>query len=163
MGNGDNEIEISEEHDHHRRAEAIRKVGRVGMLVIVVAGVSGALGHGPVSKRSAASAHVKMEYEGLARYNAPQKLKLRVKAASEKVQIAINSKFLEQIDIEHIDPQPAEFTLTDKGQVWTFPVANTNGEALITINFRPDGYGSNSGELAVDGAEPLQIRQFYFP
>lgn len=157
------EIEINEEPDHRRRAEKVRTAGRILVALLLVAALAGAFGGGPLSEGVIESAGLRLEYQRIARFNSPEKLKLHIPAPSEEIRLHIDSQFLESIDIERIDPEPKEMELMRTGQIWIFPVQDTNSPVSISIDYRPDGFGKTSGQIEIEGRGALAFKQFYFP
>lgn len=157
------ELEINEEHEHHRRAARVRAVGRSLMAVTVIAALAGAFGGGPLSRGRAEAAGAELEYDRITRFNSPNKLKLRVPASGKELKLSVGSALLDQINIERIDPEPDEFELAPGQQIWKFLVRETNGLVEITIDYRPDAFGSAHGQLGIEGRGALEFKQFYFP
>ena len=157
------ELELNEEHEHHRRAERVRFVGRALMALVVIAALAGAFGGGPGSKGEIESAGAQLKFDRLARYNSPGKFKLRIPPGSQEIKLSVNNALLDRITIERIDPEPKELELAPGKQIWSFPIFDTNGPVEITIDYRPDAFGKTQGQLAIEGRGSLDFNQFYFP
>ena len=157
------EIEINEAPEHRRRSETARNAGRALMALLLLAALAGAFGGGPLSKAAIESAGLRLEYQRVARFNSPEKFKIQIPARANEIRLHIGSGLLENIDIERIDPEPIEMALAADGQIWNFPVKDTNAPVSINIHYRPDTFGRASGKIAVEGGASLSFQQFYFP
>lgn len=157
------EIEINEESEHRKRSEKVRAIGRILMALLLLAALAGAFGGGPLSEGVVESAGLRLEYQRVARFNSPEKFKIQVPPAADKIRLHVDSALLEIIDIERIDPEPKEMELAPDGQIWEFPVQTTNAPISISINYRPDAFGRAAGKFEIEGRGFLSFKQFYFP
>src|SRR5215213_1131462 len=96
-------LEIDENYEHHLRSWKFKRVAWGLMLLLLAAGLGGFLGPGPFSKtKMQNSKGMDVEYERIARYNAPTHFRITVPAGKDPVNLSVNAAFLRKIDIEHI-------------------------------------------------------------
>lgn len=138
------------------------------LVLLLIAGVAGGFGHGPLSE---ATVHppgscLHVYYDRLARRETPSFLKLQLdkKAlASGKIRIHLNRALLDRMQLKQIVPAPlAEVPLAD-GARFTFQTDPTSDAAILTFTENPSEPGFVDGEITIEGEAPVRFRQFVFP
>jgi hypothetical protein len=157
-------LEIDENFNHHLRAWRIKRVGWILILLILIVAFAGYLGPGPFSKTTLQGrAGLGLKYERISRYNAPAHFLINVPANKDQLELSINNSFLEKIDIERIDPEPAEMRLAGDKHTWVFANAQTNSPSQIRISFRPESFGSAHAHFQFAGLGSIEIKPFFLP
>ena len=138
------------------------------MALLLLGGVSGALGSGPLSKATAVSVDggVKTHYERLARRETPAILELRLDKSlisSGQVQIRLNREYVDRLRIKQIIPQPAAAELLADGARFTFHTDPAVESATVLFIQDPSTPGLVVGEVEVSGAAPLRLHHFVYP
>jgi hypothetical protein len=140
-----------------------------GILVLVLlGGVTGVFGHGPLSKTIVQSpgSHLRVDYDWLARRETPALLRLHLdKAAvqSGQVRIWLNHALIDQVQLKQIVPEPIEAEPTTDGARFTFRIDPTADSATLIFTESPTSAGFVEAEIAVEGAEPVRFRQLVYP
>lgn len=150
-----------------RRSRIVHWAGVSLFVAVLAAALAGLLGNGPLSRRAVQSAdgRIKVEHQRYVRYQAP--VDLRIDLAPEAtmngtVELRISRSFVEQAEIQRIDPEPESITAGPSYFTHTIRVA-TNAATQVKVRFEPAHMGSLAYELAVDRGRPLQLRHFALP
>ena len=155
-------LEIDEDFDHHVKGWRIKRVAWTFMGLLIIAALAGFLGPGPYSKTSAQGpGGLHLEYERIARYNAPAHLHLKVPGGKEDLELSVPAQFVKEIELERIDPEPKEMRLSGQTHTWIFPRKESGSELMI--NYRPKAFGPKKIRLEVKDAGTLEIQQFFMP
>ena len=155
-------LEIDENFSHHVKGWRLKRVAWALMGLIIAAALGGFLGTGPYSKRKISGAGgLQLEYERVARYNAPAHLFLTLPAGEEDLEVSLPLEFVKEIDLEGIDPEPKEMRLDGEKHTWIFPRKGSSSE--IFIHYRPQGFGVREIEIDVKGAGEIKVKQFFMP
>ena len=133
------------------------------MLLIVGAAAGGLFGSGLMSKATAGGADLLVEYDRFARYLSPVRLTIRTRAdAAGAVIIRIDSKFIQDVKIDKIVPEPAGVETENGWLAFRFNAA-TPGEVAVQFDLIPDRTGPIRGTVASGNAAPVSIVQFVYP
>lgn len=141
----------------------------VVLSLLLIAGVAGLLGKGPLSLATAQppGGALRVRYERLARRETPALLELhldRSAVARGQVRIRLNRALVERLRIKDIIPKPLATESLDDGARFTFATDPANDSAAIVFIHDPTTPGIIEGEVAVEGAErPVRFRQFVYP
>ena len=155
-------LEIDENYPHHVKGWRFKRVAWSLMGLLIVAALGGFLGPGPYSKRSIAGpGGLNLQYERVARYNAPAHLFLTVPAGKEDLEVSLPADFIKVIELEGIDPEPKEMRLEGDKHTWIFP--RKGGGSEIFIHYRPQAFGVRTIQISVKGAGEFEVKQFFMP
>jgi hypothetical protein len=147
-----------------RRIWRIERAMWLLWLVVIVAGVSGALGYGPLVHTSQGNEMLTIEYDRLVRADAPGEIRLRIRdVSSPAVSVRISQSYLDKVDITSHLPAPQRVSLADQALVLEFPVVESAGQVELLLRVQPGGYGPVNGAIAVGSGAPVTIRQFVLP
>lgn len=160
-------LQINEDRAHQRREWRIERVGWGVMGLLLLAGLLGLLGYGPLSRaHGGQSGTFSVEYDRLQRAKAPTGYHFEVDPALARdgvLRVRFEDTLLEEVELVTVIPEP-ESVRTGAGYFeYAFAVGRGNRPARITFEFEPTTFGSVSGRVAVPGAAPVAIDQFVFP
>jgi len=138
------------------------------LTVLLIGGVAGLFGHGPLSKATVhpPGSQLQVRYDRLARRETPCVLELRLdKAAltSGRVSIRLNRALVDQMQLKQIVPAPQATQPLADGARFLFQLDATRDSAFILFTENPSSPGIVEAEVAIDGAEPVRFRQFVYP
>jgi hypothetical protein len=160
----DQAIQLEDHYGHHLRVWRLKRIAWAVMFLIFVAGFAGFLGPGPYSKtRLQGPGGLRLEYERIARYNAPTHFRVTIPGGKDDVELSLNSTFLREVDIERIDPEPKEMRLEGDMETWTFARGAGEKASEIRILFRPEGFGNVPARLTIRNIGELKVKQFFVP
>lgn len=151
-----------------RRWWRIQRVGWVILSLLLVGGVAGVFGHGPLSKATVhpPGSGLQVRYDRLARRETPSLLELRLEKAalaSGQVRIRLNRALVERMQLKQIVPPPLAAEPLADGARFVFPTDPTRDSAFIIFTENPATPGIVDGVVTVEGAKPVSFRQFIYP
>ena len=143
---------IQEHIAFQRRTWVVERIGWVALVVIVLAALLGLFGGGPLSRQTAGSDEMKVQYD---RFQRVTKLAsftfLFAPAANAERRLHLNREFQDAFEITGIFPTPLQSAFDDGGLGMTFST-EANKESQIVIWAHPRRYGSiNIDARADDG------------
>lgn len=135
------------------------------MAVAVLAGLSGALGGGPLAKAMATvpGRPVLIGYERFVRTQTPSRLDLTIASdlGRDTAEVHLDRRFLDRRDIKDVLPKPNATRVDADGVTYIFALGiEHHGE--ISFWLTPNAAGPAGGSIAVDG-DAAPIHQFIYP
>jgi hypothetical protein len=151
-----------------RRWWRVQRICWFVLTVLLLGGLAGLLGNGPLSKATVGppGSMVEIHYERLARRETPAILELhlhRQAVAPGQVRIRLNSEMVNRLRIKSIMPTPLATESLADGARFTFQTDPTDSSATVVFIQDPSHPGVIEGEVAVEGAEAVHLRQFVYP
>jgi hypothetical protein len=162
----------------------LQRVGWAVMATLVLLGLTGLFGRGPLAKTSAGAegALLRVDYERFARFRTPTMFVAHVgRAAMESGQVSIwlSSDLLDGMPVERTVPTAVTTAPVSDGVVYTFQVPPEADSATVMFAVQPGKAGRHGGRMALlagpppplDGASgarsaappALELRQFIYP
>lgn len=162
------DIEVGCDLDFERRWWRIQRIGWFVLVLLLIGGVVGLFGHGPLSKATlnVPGSDSRICYERLARRETPSTLELRLgKSAlvSGLVRIRLNQTLVEKMQLKQIVPAPLKAEPLADGVRFIFQTDPTRGSAFIYFIENPTTPGFVDAEVVIEDAEPVHFRQFIYP
>lgn len=144
---------------------------RLGWLLIaavVLAGLLGLLGRGPLShtRRTSSDGAIVVEYHALERYHAPTQLLVRLRdeaRASPQVRLAVSRRFADATTEESIVPRPILVESRGDELIYTLRISDIDEQGAILIRYEHDTFGSLPYHVRIDGQSEVPVSQFVFP
>jgi len=169
-GNGESieKLDAPGRISHQRWEWSIERLGWIAMASVIVAGLAGGLGRGPLAWRDIANGDgsSRARYYAIERAASPTRLDLWWDASQfngSKVNVAISRAFTYGTTIESIVPEPLEVASGEGEIIYTFAAAGyPNGEKVI-FHYQHEGFGPFDYEVAIGDREPIRVRQFVLP
>jgi hypothetical protein len=157
------ELELEKDVDFQQKQWVFQRVAWLLMLAIVVLGLLGLFGSGPLSAATLETNEVKLEYERFARANDPTQLRFELQnIAPGKVLVRLDRDLLEHISIETVQPEPAAVQLEADWVAYAFDVTEPTSSAIRFIVTR-DSAGVLATRVKVNSGATLELWQFAFP
>jgi hypothetical protein len=143
------------------------QVGRVFMVLFVLAALAGLLGRGPFSHHTlrAPGGSLSVDLEPVARYGTPTQITVHLRPApgDSKVRLAISSSLIEPLGLRQIIPRPLPQEASLGGMILTVSVVPGESEHLVRFQEQPAVVGPVPITIAVEGGESLHLTQFIMP
>lgn len=167
QANGDS-IQIDEDRDHARREWRMERIGWLVMALLLVAGLLGLFGYGPLSQGQAGDpGTLSVEYDHLQRASAPSEYRFTVAPSlvrDGELRLRFDDALLDEVDMESIIPEPKEVRSGPGYTEFVFAVNPGKGPpARVQFQFQQATFGHVRGNVTADGAAPLVIDQFIYP
>jgi hypothetical protein len=140
-----------------------QRVGWGLMLLLVLAGLAGLFGRGPLAhgRAGAAGDPIRLEYERVTRHQSPSQLRVFVAPAAlagDTARVWVDRRYLAGVDVELIDPEPVESTVEPDRVVYAFLARADRGEAEISFRIRADKYWARPGAVGIAGGAASRQR-----
>ena len=162
------DLEINQDLPFQQLSWKLQRIGWGVMALIVVAALAGLLGPGPLSNATAGEkdSMLWVEYNRFERYQSPVMLRIHLgpgAAQDGKARLSINRDYIENIELQHIDPEPESVEVGAQSTAYLFKVADPEKPTAITFHLEPNTRGWLPVRIGLPGAPPLSFRQFLYP
>lgn len=159
------DLEINQDLGVQERMWRIQRVGWALIGVIVLSGLSGLFGRGPLGYTTGGDVHgpLWVEYERFGRNQASSELRIHVRPTSDTVRIWIGPDYTAHVDILRIIPEPAISRVDGAGFMFEVAAMGKNEPGTITLNLQFHAVGRVAGEVRSPGSPAIPIRQFIYP
>jgi hypothetical protein len=156
-------MEVDDDPVLQRRESLLQRIAWPLLYALLLAIALGLLGDGPLSRTTvSAQEGVTLDYPRFARRQAEQTLELSVMATSPRVVLQVDNRWLQQVNLEQVVPQPAEVRADGDGTRLVFHA--TPGAVLqVQLRLKPSHPGRLPGRFSVDAGPPLAFSQFVYP
>jgi hypothetical protein len=146
---------------HNWRAQ---RVGWTLLGVLIVAGLAGLLGPGPLSNVNARGGNgMEVEYERFVRHGAETEIRVRVtQPPSGQVRVAISREYLDTLNLQQVVPAPTRVQASGEDVLYTFELAG-NGPVHATFVMQPEELGAHVAQIAIGDGSRVTVRQFTYP
>ena len=166
MSSPGRDLELEQDLNFHRRGWRVQRVCWILLALILLAGLAGLMGTGPLSDdiRSAADGRFELEYERFVRMQAPSRLRVHYApeaVQSGVVQVWLDRRYVEQTQVDAIVPQPLRVEIGADRLTYVF--AATDGQAgAVTFRLQLETFGRVAGRAGV-GEQVVDFRQLAYP
>ena len=151
-----------EDMSYHRRNWAVQRAGWVLMALLVLLGLLGVLGGGPLARTEREAGGFSIRYDRVVRLSAPTTWELRLPAGGEaRVGLTLEESLLARIEIDGWYPAPDRVTATSQGQRLEFLTHDT-GTATIRFQFTPTRLGRIRTEVR-GGTNTISLSMLVLP
>jgi hypothetical protein len=152
----------------HRTEWRIQRVGWAVWGMIIVAGLCGVLGSGPLSATTslATDGSIEVEYDRFVHYHDPITVTVRFRALetrSDRVNLTLSQLFIDRIRMDRIEPRPQQEQLAADGVIYGFEQVNDERELVIHFHFQHETVGMAEGQFAQVGHVPVAFSQLVYP
>ncbi|HYD01305.1 MAG TPA: hypothetical protein VEB22_08770 [Phycisphaerales bacterium] len=157
------DLQIHQDLSQERMEWKIERVAWVVALLILLAALAGLLGPGPLSRAEAGEGPLRVEYNRLARYQAPEMLRIHIGPGASrggKSRIWLSRAFIEGIELKHIDPRPSSVEAAPDRFTYTFDAADGG---VMVFHFEPNTFGRAEVTVGAEGGPPVAFSQFFYP
>jgi hypothetical protein len=157
-------LEPDDDEAFHRRSWRVQRAGWITMLAIVLAGLVGLLGRGPLSR--AVTEHpsgVRVEHNRFVRVDAPETLQVHVPPPArpgDGYRPAVGRTFLDRVQIDSVIPRPLVTEAFADRVVYVFA---GGGRPVATFHFTPRSFGILRAEITAAGAGPAAFWLLAYP
>jgi len=162
------DLEVHQDLPFERRNWRAQRFGWAVMGLLVLAGLAGLFGRGPLASaaRSSPGGALEVEYERFTRHGSPGKLRVTVAPQAledDTLRIRVSRSFLQGLQVETVEPPPASALVSGDYLEYSFH-AEAGQPARILFRVIPDQYFLRTAEVSVaSGRERVRFQQFVFP
>jgi hypothetical protein len=159
------DLQIVEDLSAHRRIWKVQKVGRALGVVILILGLAGLFGAGPLSKGTVDDGGSSIEYDRIGYRDAPQTYVLRLArgaARSGKARIWLDGAALARMRLAQVVPEPAGTRLAGGRTTFEFDVGE--GERIeVAIEYESIVFGVHTALVGIEGGPTFRLKQVFLP
>jgi hypothetical protein len=147
-----------------RREWVVQRIGWTLMGLVLLAGLLGVFGGGPLAHRTSANAALAVEYDWLTRRDSQTSWKLtpRTPPVDGRHRVALDANWAQHIRINAIQPEPESARLAEGRWVYVFEAREVPGLPIV-FHVEARKMGPLEGSIVFNDAPPLQIAQFVYP
>lgn len=157
-------LEVAEDPAFERRSWRVERAGWALMALVVLAGLAGLFGGGPLSLAEESAGPLSVRYERFARMASPVKLEVRYGAEAVRdgeLRIWIARRYLERAKLERAVPEARETIIDGELLAFVFPATPGQGGA-VSFHLRFDGFGIVDGRAGAAGRQ-VAFRHLVYP
>lgn len=159
-------IEVDQDLDHVRRLWRVQRIGWGVMSLVVLAGLLGLFGRGPLADGHAQASGLTIDYERFARHGATSVLEAEVEPQAQRgdsVKLWVSRDYLDGVELERVIPEPGSVETRENLVLFSFATADRSRPTRITLHMRPQAHWSREVRAGIDGGSALSFRQFIYP
>ena len=160
-------LEVAEDLVFQKREWMVERIGWAAMALLVLLGLLGLFGDGPISRAEKTSpGGLKIAYERFERRTNPTLIDLEFPPeAVQNGQLRwwINRDFVKRVQIDGIFPNPEQQETTPDRLIYINNVPDAAGTIQIRLNISAEKSGRLPVEIGWLDGESLQFSQFIFP
>lgn len=146
-----------------RRNWQVQRAGWLLMALVVLLGLAGLFGRGPLTRRNASAPGLTLQYQRVLRLEATESLEFTLQARpAGETGLELDSGFVSRTEIERIIPEPREISVSPEGQRLTFLAAGT-GSVAVRLLFVPKKLGRLRARFGTPGGTALRVSFFVLP
>ncbi len=163
------DLQVEQDLDFQRREWAIQRVGWVVMLLVVVAALLGLFGQGVLGTATIGDSGdpLQLAYDRFDRKHAPTELQVEVAGRTVQegqVRLWLNDRFLSQIELEQVVPEPEQVLVEPGRKVYVFQAGGDPSQAVhVAFQFQHAAFGLRSGQIGLVNGDTLNFRQVVYP
>lgn len=154
-------LELDEDLEFQRREWLLERAGWAVLFAIVLAGLVGLLGSGPLSGAQTATVDgsIAVQYGRIIRWQSPQFLEVEF-ARDEPRQIRVAASLMRTWSVQQVTPTPKEVTSTREETIYTF---HGRERGRVTVEYQARRIGAATGRLRFAGGREVVVRQVALP
>ena len=160
------DLEIDQDLDAQRREWRIEKLAWTCFALLILAGLSGLLGSGPLANAVAGEegSELWVEYPRFARHLAPVKMRVvAARAGKDEVRLWIDRDYAERLELERISPEPDSVESLADRDVYAFRPGSGAGPLVIELSFELTYVGFSNARLGTLDGPSVEFRQLVYP
>lgn len=159
-------LEVREDVAFERRLWRVQRVGWVAITLVLLAGLAGLFGNGPLSHVTASAGNLQVRYDRFVHADAPTTLDVDVSnVPGNVVRLAIDRSLLEPMDVQRMQPRPERTRAAGDAVVFEFDLSDAR-TLHVLIDASPQSPALASGSIAVlesGAAATVPVRQLIYP
>lgn len=155
-------LELEDDEAFHARVWRLRRAGWLAMVLLILVGLGGLLGGGPLSRAVAEAGGLRVEHARFARAEAPESLHVRIPAQPDGHRLAVSRSFLDRVRVETVVPAPLRTEALGDQVVYVF-AGRPGADVVTTFHVTPHAVGFARAGLGIPGQAPLTIWMLVYP
>jgi hypothetical protein len=160
-------LHINEDLAFERREWFLQRVGWGALALILLFGLGGAFGNGPLSSAEAGDENLlRVEYQRFVRHGHPMEILFNVAPPAitvPEVHLSLSREYLSAFTLQHITPEPERTESTDDALLFVFAARERHVPLEVTFTLQPEKFGQHTASIALNTGAPITIHQFTYP
>lgn len=162
------DLEIEQDVKFEKREWIFQRAGWAVMATIVIAALLGFFGAGPFSLTEVQddSGNLSVTYEHFGRRGATTDTVVEIAPAAiegGEANLWVSERYLESVQVDQIIPTPDQVAAVDGGFLYTFLVDKPDEGLEVTFDLTIEAMGLKSGDIGLEGADPVHLVNFFTP
>lgn len=162
------DLVIDQDLTFQEREWRVQRAAWVALLLVVVFGLLGVFGTGPISSATAADAEgtLSVDYQRFVRNHGRTSITLRVDSQwieEGQIELWISTEYLDNLEIESFSQEPDEVRNDGNRMVFVFLAEKETGPVSVTLDLRPEAMGRLSAHLGVVDGPEVHLSQLGYP
>lgn len=158
---------VDEDIDFQHRSWRVQRIGQLGLVAFVVAGLAGVFGGGGLARDrvSDAGRMLRVEHPRFIRTQAPFEMTIHARdsdAGDGRLNVWLDEALLDAFTVEHILPQPRSQTLGPGRLVCEFAEEEAS-TAAIRLRLEATKAGRVHGRIGIVGGPAVELKHFVYP
>lgn len=148
-----------------QRVWRFERLGWYALVIIVLSGMAGLFGNGPLSDAEVTShdGRLKVEYQRLSRSGTTDSLFITVQGTpGQPVMLQLEGSLLRQASIETLQPQP-QVSMSHAAALLLQLGTSSDGMATLYLTLRSDHVGLLEGSVSAGSNRAVHFSTFLFP
>ena len=158
--------QLDREIGFQRKEWTAQRIGWAAMALVILAGLAGLFGSGPLGDATAASGPLEIAYPRFARKRLPTQVDVAVGAGGirdGRVAMWLDRAFVDRVDIERVVPEPESVAAAGDRVVYRFAVEPGASGAAIRFDVEPNSPGRWAWRAGLLDGPEIAIGGFVFP
>jgi hypothetical protein len=146
-----------------RRNWQVQRAGWALMALVVLLGLAGMFGRGPLTRRDASAPGLTLQYQRVLRLEATESLEFTLEARrAGAAGLELDSGFVSRTEIQRIIPDPREISVSPEGHRLSFTVSGS-GPVAVRLLFLPKKLGRLRARFGVPDGAALPVSFVVLP
>jgi len=158
-------LPVEEDMPAQRRVWRFERVGWYALMLIVLLGLAGLFGNGPLSEATVRSAdgRVAVDYKRVSRAGIREELRIRVQGtAGEPLTVLLGGSLVREASIETLQPEP--LTSLSHGEALLLSLGTpVDGAATLYLTLRSEHIGPLEGTVRAGSGSTVRFTTFIYP
>jgi hypothetical protein len=144
-----------------------QKLAWAVVVAVLVAGLAGLLGRGPVATGEVSSGELTVKYERIARYKTPARIEISVASLPlsecRNLRIRLEGEFTQRALLQHFSPTPLRSEPLANGIVIEYSPTTDATRKRITLTEEPGVPGRLTNRVTVEQGPSVEFTQLVLP
>lgn len=157
------DLEIDQDLAFQRREWGIQRLAWALMALLVLLGLVGLFGPGPLSSTTVGQPGLSASFYRFVRYEDLTTLRLELQPSGSEARLWLSRGYAQAAGIQRINPEPEQVLLEPDRQVYVFAVGQGEGPVRVSFSLQPEQMGRLEGQIGLEGQGSLEFWQWVFP
>ncbi|HYG75175.1 MAG TPA: hypothetical protein VEK08_09255 [Planctomycetota bacterium] len=161
-------LEVDEDLQFEQRDWIVQRVAWTVMLLVAIAALLGLLGHGPLTRLTAADEKglLTAKYYRFERAQGPSDITLNIGADALKgseARIWVSKTFFTAVELEKVVPEPIRVESAADRLTYVFHIESKTPAAWVRFHFKPQEFWNHKVRIGLEDVTELSFQQFVWP